>query len=399
MFFCLLLPLCGSVYDDGVLSCHEMKQNSKQIFSSKFEPNVAVEFHCAQVAQLSELFESSVKIHGESRLCVGNLADVKQNEFKFKIMQALFEPEFYAKTLPDSDEYEKNIEKYRAKLRYFSSQSLDNFILVSSFNKAYNNALNPLVDYFQSRLIDSGSAIYYAVKLLNEFVKFSSENLVDLDISEFEKSVSDPKIGEFEISQLVFTTPFSKAILQASFKTALLYEKDTQTLNEFIKLGVDINSGYENSLFFALKNLQNVKFLISLGADVNYANALEMTPLFKAVGLNNLNLVKLLVENGADVNHKLINLNTKLAYSSNLNGTLPNFVKLCDFEATSRTILMQAARVADVEILEYLIENNADINAIDDMGLNALDHAIISKKEINAQYLKTLGLTTNLQKE
>ena len=43
-----------------------------------------------------------------------------------------------------------------------------------------------------------------------------------------------------------------------------------------------------------------------------------------------------------------------------------------------------------------MIDNGADVQAIDDMGLNALDYAIIGKKEINAQYLRVLGLESNL---
>ena len=49
-----------------------------------------------------------------------------------------------------------------------------------------------------------------------------------------------------------------------------------------------------------------------------------------------------------------------------------------------------------MEILQLLIDNGADVKAVDDNGLNALDYAIIGKKEINAQYLRAMGLESNL---
>ena len=87
---------------------------------------------------------------------------------------------------------------------------------------------------------------------------------------------------------------------------------------------------------------------------------------------------------------------TKLAYSANLSVQLPSFVKLCDFDGASKSVLMSAAGAADVEILQLLIDNGADVQAVDDNGLNALDYAIIAKKEINAQYLRAMGLESNL---
>ena len=71
-------------------------------------------------------------------------------------------------------------------------------------------------------------------------------------------------------------------------------------------------------------------------------------------------------------------------------------MKLCDFDGASKSVLMSAAGAADVEILQLLVDNGADVQAIDDMGLNALVYAIIGKKEINAQYLRVLGLESNL---
>ena len=201
---------------------------------------------------------------------------------------------------------------------------------------------------------------------------------------------------KYGINEAIYSGAVSQSSLQNAFNAALLYEKSEDVIKEFLRAGVNLNYGFESSLFFALKNLNNVKLLVANGADVNYANLLGVTPLFNAVQLNDINLVKFLLENGALVNKRLIDVSTKLAYSANLSVQLPSFVKLCDFDGASKSVLMSAAGAADVEILQLLIDNGADVQAVDDNGLNALDYAIIGKKEINAQYLRAMGLESNL---
>ena len=215
-------------------------------------------------------------------------------------------------------------------------------------------------------------------------------------MDEFVRKVSDPTFTKYGINEAIYSSAVSQSSLQNAFNAALLYEKSEDVIREFLRAGVNLNYGFESPLFFALKNLNNVKLLVSSGADVNYENLLGVTPLFKAVQLNDINLVKFLLGNGALVNKRLIDLSTKLAYSSNLSVQLPSFVKLCDFDAASKSVLMSAAGAADVEILQLLVDNGADVQAVDDNGLNALDYAIIGKKEINAQYLRAMGLESNL---
>lgn len=393
------LPLIANLYGGEILRCEQMNQSKETIFASDFKGDAEIEFNCFNIPNLNELLNASVKIRGESRACVGNLADRNLSAFKFIVAKALFVPQIYAKDLPLGDEYEKNIEIDRAKLRKFASESLDNFLLFKEFNKNYNDVLKPLVTYFQELNLDEASAIYYATKLSNEFLKFAVLNKESSDVSEFEKRVGDPQFTKFSVGEFVYSGGVSGSSIQSAFNAALLYGKNVEILSEFIRFGAELNSGYENSLFFALKNLAEVRFLVGRGADVNYANALGETPIFKAVKLNDLELVKFLTQSGADVNKKTIDLNSKSAYVSGFGGEIPKFVKLCDFEATSRSVLMQAARFSNVEILEFLIDSGADASATDDEGLNALDHAAISHNDINAQYLRSLGLKPNLIKE
>jgi len=62
----------------------------------------------------------------------------------------------------------------------------------------------------------------------------------------------------------------------------------------------DIN----RQLFEAIKNkkIEQVRYVLSAGADVNAVDNNLDTPLLKAVGFNNIEMVKLLLEKGAIVN-------------------------------------------------------------------------------------------------
>ncbi|SUX17048.1 ankyrin repeat-containing periplasmic protein [Campylobacter upsaliensis] len=56
---------------------------------------------------------------------------------------------------------------------------------------------------------------------------------------------------------------------------------------------------------------------------------------------------------------------------------------------------MHAASFSNVAMLKLLVEKKADIFAVDDLGFNALDFALMADKEENAIYLRSLGLKEN----
>ncbi|MBT0606530.1 ankyrin repeat domain-containing protein, partial [Campylobacter lari] len=128
-------------------------------------------------------------------------------------------------------------------------------------------------------------------------------------------------------------------------KSALLNNRESEIVSEFIKLGVKINEGYESALFFALDNAENVKVLLENEAVVDYKNSFGKTPLFYAVEYNNYKVAKLLLENGANVNQKYINDNEKLSIAS-MGSNTPYFITLCALEHTSKNIFMHGANYA-----------------------------------------------------
>src|SRR3546814_5633086 len=72
--------------------------------------------------------------------------------------------------------------------------------------------------------------------------------------------------------------------------------------------------GYNSPLHMAVGegNLEAVKHLIALGADINAKDGLGNTPLYKAVEKENVELARLLIDKGANIDDKDISNNTLL---------------------------------------------------------------------------------------
>lgn len=87
-------------------------------------------------------------------------------------------------------------------------------------------------------------------------------------------------------------------------------------------------------------------FLVASGADVNLQNNSGETPLHFAVSANNLEIIQFLIENGADIQPQ-----------------------------GDSTPLLAAARRGYFEIVQFLVRNGADINRRDNNGNSALDLA------------------------
>jgi len=83
-------------------------------------------------------------------------------------------------------------------------------------------------------------------------------------------------------------------------------------------------------------SLEQIKALLTKGAEVNAKDNLGRTALMEAGGKGNLEIVKLLIDNGADANAK---------------------------DENGRTVLMEAARSGKLRILEFPIDKVLKVNA------------------------------------
>ena len=170
-----------------------------------------------------------------------------------------------------------------------------------------------------------------------------SESLIDCGVSAFTSAVNCVK----ETARWNFLYYFKNS--ETLFKEALEKE-DIDEIKFFIEHGIDINlltkNGYTPlTLAIAEKKNEIAKLLIEHGADVNQKAWMGGTLLSEAISSDNLEIVKLLIEHGADVN--------------NIDGQPLLFKALS--QALSRA-LYKDLHSDNLEIIRLLIENGADVN-------------------------------------
>ena len=148
----------------------------------------------------------------------------------------------------------------------------------------------------------------------------------------------------------------------------------------FIKLGANPKGGEKSrgtplAVAISRGNLEMVKYLISLGAEVNLPKGFY-PPLNPAVINGHLEIVKYLIEKGANVNQKSDWSALIEAVRNNRLEIVKILVKAgADVNARAYdgwTVLMTAAGYDSsdgkvrIEIVKFLIENGADVNGKDD---------------------------------
>ncbi|MCR2062989.1 ankyrin repeat domain-containing protein, partial [Campylobacter helveticus] len=342
-----------------------------------------------------KLYQISNQIRGNSSICSGITYFDKLREFQYLLLEIALSYQSYQKKLEDAKILEERNDVLKTYFRYWAYQSIGNYRLYREFWKEYNNAIEPLGAYFEKNFkLDKGSNIYFTSNALNEFLVWAvGESKIQKDIGMLAKMVANKNYDEVRLEQYIIANSPSLSELNLALRSALLNGRETKIINMLLKFGLDLNEGYESAIFYALENKQNVEFLIQKGANVNHANAFGKTPLFYALEFNQDEVAKLLIEKGANVNAKYINNNEKLALNSS--NTTPYFITLCALEHTSKNVFMHAASYSNVSMLKLLVEKKVDIFAVDDLGFNALDFALMADKQENAAYLRSLGLKEN----
>ena len=355
-------------------------------------------FYCdgslLNLKEVKELFDASVAVRSESQSCVGEgVYRENLNKFRWVLLKASFAPDIYAKELEKPEVAEAQKDAQMEYFRYWANESLFNFLKYKKFSEAYKNAQTPLVKFYEGLGLDTASAAYYATSVVNEFLSFSvGKNVNKAKILTPEQKMMAQKISQDELANLLYSKNFTTAELTELLNIALLNDKSKEMIAEIIRRGADINLGDETPLFFALKNIENVKLLLKNRADVNHKNFFGKSALFYAVQFDDRALCELLLKSGANANESYIDENTKM---NMINFGQAQVEDTCGLEHTNRSVFMHAAAHATPEILKLLIDSGADINAADDAGFNALDYAMKEQNEKTIKFLENLGLRPN----
>ena len=355
-------------------------------------------FYCdgslLNLKDVKELFDASVAVRSESQSCVGEgVYRENLNKFRWILLKASFAPDIYAKELEKPEVAEAQKDAQMEYFRYWANESLFNFLKYKKFSEAYKNAQTPLVKFYEGLGLDTASAAYYATSVVNEFLSFSvGKNVNKAKILTQEQKLMAQKMSFDELANLLYSKNFTTAELTELLNIALLNDKSKEMIAEIIRRGADINLGDETPLFFALKNIENVKLLLKNRADVNHKNFFGKSALFYAVQFDDRALCELLLKSGANANESYIDENTKM---NMINFGQAQVEDTCGLEHTNRSVFMHAAAHATPEILKLLIDSGADINATDDAGFNALDYAMKEQNEKTIKFLENLGLKPN----
>ena len=118
-----------------------------------------------------------------------------------------------------------------------------------------------------------------------------------------------------------------------------------------------------------LFNINKIKRLIEMGADVNAKTKNDYTPLYYAVRNDNVVLVKLLIEMGADI------------------GVGTSYGVILLHGAVRRNNPTEE----NTEIVKLLIDLGLDVNAKDYSGKTSLDHAVLASNPYTVRLLLKEG--------
>ena len=157
----------------------------------------------------------------------------------------------------------------------------------------------------------------------------------------------------------------------------------SDVVKKILELRVDISKVKEEGylgftlLLLAIDkcNLEIVKLLLKHNADPNHLNNDGDTPLYLAVSKGHIEIVKELLNNGAEVNRRALGFtpfsNAMISNQINIAKILLKYGANVDAIIAphwfgGRTSLHDAASEGNLKNVEFLLENNANINAVDD---------------------------------
>lgn len=399
-------------FADKFLTCEEMRKFPEIIFSGGIDLGsghgspIEVNYQCpeslSQQKFMRRLISVAEQIRGETgpQICTGSIVHAHWRYYHFSLAEAGFSPKMLMQDRPpfrthiDWNFFEEaeGSENDNQVIRYFkqwSERSLFNSALYSEFTSEFDRALPTLAKYYEVSFgmpkRDAQIAARTALMLVVQRAaggfprkKLRAESAL---VQAVRNSRSDSEDIRRELN--------SEDEIYNALTVALINNRPLKIISVLAEaLSPEalqhLNEEKEPLLSFAIGNQQNLEYLLRKEVPVNAANDFGKTALFYAIATNNHKAAEALLRSGADVNHAY-----KSAKELRPDGDECVYPGLSH---TRRTPLMHAAQHGDIQMVTMLLKAGAQLEAIDDLGFNALDYAALRRSKDNETYLKSLGL-------
>jgi serine/threonine-protein phosphatase 6 regulatory ankyrin repeat subunit A/serine/threonine-protein phosphatase 6 regulatory ankyrin repeat subunit B len=246
------------------------------------------------------------------------------------------------------------------------------------------------------------TALHYATERGSlEFVKCLVEHGADVNAKDEKNKTALHYATERRDSEMVrysiYFPPVTKQLPSLELVKYLVeHGADVNAKDEKNKTALHYATERRDSVYFSpvtkqLPSLELVKYLVEHGADVNAKDEKNKTALHYAAERGSLENVKYLVEHGADINAKDEKNKTALHYATESR----------DSEMVSDSIyfLSVTKQLPSLELVKYLVEHGADVNAKDEKNMTALHYAAILYLSEIFMYLVEHGADINEKDE
>lgn len=186
------------------------------------------------------------------------------------------------------------------------------------------------------------------------------------------KVATNPKVTVSDLNKSL-TEKLRPEDLCDGLRYCILNDADVSAINWFISKGASVEQGrVEQPLFTAVLRPEVIDLLIKAGAKPTVANSVGKTALFQAVQFDSLESVKKLIGNGLKVSQTMVAVDSDAATEANASC-------LYHYSVGSRTPLHYAAMFASAPIIQYLVDQGANVSAKDSSGETA--EAMIAKNK------------------
>lgn len=417
-----LMTLSGLVWaKDGQLTCQDMRTHPARVFTGDVDLGsgsgspIDVDYGCPESLAgqkfMQKLLALAEQIRAEEgpQVCTGTIIKAHWRYYNFSLAEAGFSPQTLARhgmASPPAANWAsfaraKRDERNADVIPYFkqwAEQSPSNLALYNAFTAEFDRTLPILIAHYERKLglprkaaqAAASSAMWLVLlRATGSFMKSDLQpqsTLLDL--------VRNSRTSPAEIAQALSSGKDDPDVqpdteVYRALAAALLNNRSVQIVAPLVdRLPPEalqrLGKGNEPLLSFAIKDTQNLAYLLGKGAPVNAANDFGKTALFYAIDANNHDTARMLVQAGANVNQAY--KSAKELRPGDDECVYPNL------RHTRRTPLMHAAQHGDVEMIKMLLQAGARLDAADDLGYNALDYAALGSNKDNARYLKSLGL-------